>query len=166
MSLILPRSLYLGCVYDISSSFLREHKIKRIINCCFKTPNHVDLGKYDYYQIKIFDSKNQKIIGVIDKVYDILYNEPKITLINCRAGISRSATIVIGVLMKRYGISLKDSFDYVHEKRYIINPNQGFMLQLQEYDKICKRDREVKTKNLQKMKKNLNSIVTICKNFL
>lgn len=50
------------------------------------------------------------------------------------AGVSRSATLVIAYMMKRYRLSLKEAEQLVRSKRPFINPNPGFMKQLQLYD--------------------------------
>lgn len=54
-------------------------------------------------------------------------------LVHCGAGISRSATIVIGYLMKYQGMNLKSSLDFLVEKRPCVYPNKGFLKQLFEY---------------------------------
>ena len=52
-------------------------------------------------------------------------------LVHCRAGISRSVTIVCYYLMKRYGITPEKALNLVREKRWGANPNPGFMKQLE-----------------------------------
>lgn len=57
------------------------------------------------------------------------------TLIHCYAGISRSASIAIYYLMKT-GYSYTDSFKMVKNARSIIDPNDGFVEQLQFIESI------------------------------
>ena len=47
--------------------------------------------------------------------------------VNCQAGISRSATVVIGYLMHTKGISFDAAYNIVRKRRPIINPNKGFV---------------------------------------
>jgi protein-tyrosine phosphatase len=54
--------------------------------------------------------------------------------VHCGAGISRSATIVIGFLMKYHNCSYNIAYNYVKNKRYIINPNPGFIDALKELE--------------------------------
>ena len=54
-------------------------------------------------------------------------------LVHCHAGISRSASIVIGYLMKYQNMDLKTSLMFVLKKRPCIQPNDGFMKQLFDY---------------------------------
>lgn len=48
-------------------------------------------------------------------------------LIHCKAGISRSPTIVIAFLMLLYKLKLLDAYSIVHKKRVYICPNEGFV---------------------------------------
>lgn len=60
-------------------------------------------------------------------------------LVHCHAGISRSATIVIGYLMKYENMNLKTSLAFVLKKRPCIYPNSGFMKQLFDYETRLKQ---------------------------
>lgn len=52
-------------------------------------------------------------------------------LIHCYKGISRSATIVIGILMHLYELPFDNVFSRIKEHRPIINPNIGFIIGLE-----------------------------------
>ena len=55
---------------------------------------------------------------------------------NCsRAGVSRSATIVIGYLMWKKKWKVKKAMKYVKKKREVVHPNSGFLLQLKMFEK-------------------------------
>lgn len=56
-------------------------------------------------------------------------------LVHCMAGISRGPAIVIGYLMHRKRMNLKDAYMLVKQKRPIIKPNQGFIDQLRDLEK-------------------------------
>jgi dual specificity phosphatase 12 len=49
-------------------------------------------------------------------------------------GRSRSATMVIMYLMRKYQVDLNTAFDIVKVRRDIIDPNEGFMQKLQTYE--------------------------------
>uniref|UniRef100_A0A4W4FP06 Serine/threonine/tyrosine interacting protein n=1 Tax=Electrophorus electricus TaxID=8005 RepID=A0A4W4FP06_ELEEL len=57
-------------------------------------------------------------------------------LVHGNAGISRSAALVIAYLMETFGVKYRDAFNHVQERRFCINPNMGFVHQLQEYEAI------------------------------
>lgn len=47
-------------------------------------------------------------------------------LVHCRAGVSRSATLVLGYLMRREGWDLRTAVKYVDNRRFV-QPNTGFI---------------------------------------
>ena len=49
-------------------------------------------------------------------------------------GISRSATVVISFMMKEYEMDLAQTLIHVQERRSIVNPNKGFIKQLEVYE--------------------------------
>ena len=57
------------------------------------------------------------------------------TLVHCAAGSSRSGSIVVAYLMKMKFLTLKEGLSFAKSKRSIIHPNEGFMKQLEIYEK-------------------------------
>jgi len=51
------------------------------------------------------------------------------------AGVSRSATVVLGYLMFTNRLSLEESMQILKEARPHVKPNEGFLHQLQDYRK-------------------------------
>lgn len=56
-------------------------------------------------------------------------------LVHCAMGASRSATCVIMYIMRKFKISLDDAFEYVKTQRFLTDPNEGFIEQLEEFEK-------------------------------
>jgi predicted protein tyrosine phosphatase len=80
---------------------------------------------------------------VKDKMFDIdsisqynmqNSNNQNRVLVHCAMGMSRSATMVIMYLMRKYQINYKLAFDIVKTRREIIDPNDGFMAKLKAYE--------------------------------
>jgi protein tyrosine phosphatase len=61
--------------------------------------------------------------------------EGRNVLVHCHLGVSRSSSIVIAYLMRYQNMSLKQSIEFVKSKRECIQPNPGFMEQLEKYEK-------------------------------
>ncbi|KAG9349471.1 hypothetical protein JZ751_027916 [Albula glossodonta] len=60
--------------------------------------------------------------------------EKGVVLIHCNAGVSRSASVVIGYLMSRDRLSFVEAFASVKRARPAICPNPGFLEQLKNYN--------------------------------
>ena len=55
-------------------------------------------------------------------------------LSHCKAGISHSPTICMAYLMKTKQSHLKDTFDYIKQRRSEVSPNFSFMGQLLQFE--------------------------------
>jgi protein-tyrosine phosphatase len=56
-------------------------------------------------------------------------------LVHCIAGVSRSASILIYYLMRKYYYSFDKSLKTIKNIRSIVNPNMAFQMQLRKYDR-------------------------------
>eukprot|EP00116_Pleurobrachia_bachei_P008766 sb/3469028/ len=54
-------------------------------------------------------------------------------LVHCRAGISRSATVVMAYLIQYYNKNMEEAFDFIKMKHPCISPNFNFMGQLLQF---------------------------------
>ncbi len=55
-------------------------------------------------------------------------------LVHCHAGVSRSTTVVVAFLMKTKRWPYKKALNYVKQRRYIVDPNFGFVEQLRKFE--------------------------------
>jgi atypical dual specificity phosphatase len=60
-------------------------------------------------------------------------------LVHCVQGISRSASVVCAFLMAAYGWAPAKAVTFVKTKRWIAEPNFGFVAQLHEYEKTLQQ---------------------------
>lgn len=126
--------LYLGDVYDANNKlFLKEENINAIICVAEEAKITLNNSNVIIYNYHLQDSYDCDISLYFDEICNIIHKHD-IVLVNCVAGISRSATFVIAYLMKYYEMSLKDAFLYVKKKRDRICPNKKFMTYLYEYE--------------------------------
>ncbi|XP_012241031.1 dual specificity protein phosphatase MPK-4 isoform X2 [Bombus vosnesenskii] len=89
--------------------------------------------------IQVTDMPREDLLTHFEDSYEFidhsLQQNEKI-LVHCYFGISRSATIVIAYLMKKYKKSFYDAFEAVKEKRRFVGPNAGFLAQLKLYEEM------------------------------
>lgn len=137
MSLILE-NLYLGALYDISNyELLTNLGITHIITVS-KGILPLYPEKFTYKTIQIDDSPDENLIKHLDSSYEFiekaLSNSGKV-FVHCAYGISRSPSVVIAYLMKKYSWNYDTTFKFVFNKRNKIYPNEGFIKQLLEYER-------------------------------
>lgn len=116
--------------------------IRQAVEAHFIRPNFPDLFKY--LVLDIADSATENIIQHFPKVKKFLddcWIAGGRALVHGNAGISRSAALVIAYIMEKYGLTYKEAFSLVQQKRFCINLNEGFAQQLKEYEPIYRAKR-------------------------
>jgi len=129
---ILP-NLYLGSALHSSKKELMDKLgITAILNVS-KTCPVLFRNSYEYKTIPVDDTNSENISLYFDeavKFIDDIIDKNGIVLVHCRAGISRSATICIAYLMRKYNYTLDQAYEYTKKKRSAISPNFNFLGQL------------------------------------
>ena len=118
---------------------------------CLKIKNILIVGNrmkqkfpesFNYLQIPIDDDERENIFSLFPKL--IKFIEASLAknegiLVHCLGGVSRSATIVIAYMIKTKKWKMRRALKYVKEKRSCINPNKGFLDQLDDYADYIKK---------------------------
>ncbi|CAF1408378.1 unnamed protein product [Adineta ricciae] len=139
-SVIFDDFLYQGDLgHAIDEKLLSELKIQHIINLCDCPLETAIVERFDVTWIDNFDDNFQSQIREhLNRTNDLLdkYNKNKEkVLVHCQAGISRSSSIILAYLMKYNHKSLEEAYEYLLERRPIVAPNYGFLIQLIRYEK-------------------------------
>ncbi|XP_069493684.1 serine/threonine/tyrosine-interacting protein isoform X2 [Ambystoma mexicanum] len=111
--------------------------VRQNIEANFVKPNFHQI--FRYLVLDIADNPVENIIrffSVTKEFIDGSLQTGGKVLVHGNAGISRSAALVIAYIMETFGVKYRDAFTYVQERRFCINPNAGFVHQLQEYEAI------------------------------
>jgi protein-tyrosine phosphatase len=82
-----------------------------------------DIQKDTIYQIDMLMEKNL-----------LNSNNQHRVLVHCAMGRSRSATMVIMYLMKKFDISMEIALRLAKTRREVVDPNEGFLRKLEEYE--------------------------------
>ncbi|XP_057330069.1 serine/threonine/tyrosine-interacting protein-like [Microplitis mediator] len=143
--------LYLGPYSSASRSQLQSLKeigithiicVRQDIESQFIKPNFPD--DFEYLVLNIADTVTENIIQHFRRVKEFInkgLNSGGRVLVHGNAGISRSAALVLAYIMERYNCSPFQAYTLVQHRRFCINPNDGFMAQLREYEPIYKAQR-------------------------
>lgn len=134
-SRVLP-GLFIGNIHSSGDQpFLLNKRIRAVIDLANSLHNQKFNRNIKVYKINIDDSPNSNLKPWLKHTYDFIHKsleQNQSVLVFCRAGVSRSASIVIHYLMRHYNISYYDAYRYLKAKRRQIQPNEGFVRQLQE----------------------------------
>jgi protein-tyrosine phosphatase len=84
--------------------------------------------------IEIEDHPAQLILKHFEDAFSFIENSNGSVYVHCRAGVSRSATIVIAYIMWKFDLTFEQAFKYVKSRRSQIHPNPGFQAQLKWYE--------------------------------
>lgn len=152
MNLIIEPSDDVGGVYlgnyeaASNTTLLRKHKINAVLTVAAGTGLHYSNSSIANHEvIPAMDVEYYDLSKHFEQCFDFIEKARKNTnvLIHCWAGVSRSATIVIMYLMRKYEFSLDEAHSFVKKKRRQIYPNPGFLRQLKNFEATLRSKRRV-----------------------
>jgi len=134
-------NLYLSselCAHNLE--ILKNSNIKYILSICASQSLFENNTEYTITYLKypqVIDSDHQNIISIFQDCFNFIdrSNSNERVLVHCNQGKSRSSTIVIAYLMKKFNWSYEVSYTYVKELRPYIQPNNGFIEQLKSFER-------------------------------
>jgi protein-tyrosine phosphatase len=139
--------IYVGsrhAVISPHSNFLEDAKIAVAISALTEDEyddymiNSLDYPNIEWHRLVIDDYPLENIINWFDIVFEIIEDakakDPSgAILMHCSAGVSRSATLMAAYLIKKYSMMPSEAIQFIRRKRPCIEPNNGFIAQLEEY---------------------------------
>lgn len=144
MSLISP-GIYIGNFRDAQDmSFLQRNGISHIL-CSAAELEPYFKGKFKYKHVQANDLPSYNLSRHFDAAADFIHEavgEGGSILVHCAAGISRSVSLALAYYLKHQNKKLHESLNFVKSRRYIANPNPGFIKQLREYEQKLEGERK------------------------
>ena len=136
MSLVSPK-VYIGDVYQASDlSWLKSAGITHIVNMAVELPTYFP-KKFYYYRANAEDNESQSLEDILREGYRFMIHGEHHggnILVHCYAGISRSSSMVLYYLMRKFRISLVRAFQHLKTLHPRTRPNPGFWRQLKELE--------------------------------
>ena len=130
--------IYLGSInsaYDFEQ--LKKIGITHVLSAIsgFDIPFPND---FKYLVINALDTENTNLFSIFEQTNKFIENTIDSggkLLVHCKAGRSRSAAILCAYIISKFGMPVDEALNAIKNKRNIIEPNPGFVKQLNEYYK-------------------------------
>lgn len=123
-------NIYLGSAFNAASYYtLKELNIKKVVNVTQEISQYY-ADDFEYKTYKLYDNNLDDITNFLEDAYNYITMTDDNILVHCYMGSSRSATIVVYYLMKKYNMSLEESIEYVKTRRNIVNLTTKFKEEL------------------------------------
>eukprot|EP00418_Pyrodinium_bahamense_P071399 CAMPEP_0179077362 /NCGR_PEP_ID=MMETSP0796-20121207/34576_1 /TAXON_ID=73915 /ORGANISM="Pyrodinium bahamense, Strain pbaha01" /LENGTH=370 /DNA_ID=CAMNT_0020774641 /DNA_START=10 /DNA_END=1122 /DNA_ORIENTATION=- len=136
---IIPH-LYLGGVQAVADTqSLVQQGIRAVCCCCreLEFPTSDFCRELQYYRVDVEDMAKEPIELFFPEATEFIHSwisREQPVLVHCRAGVSRSASVVIAYLIAYQGYSLYEAFFLVRSHRSVVTPNLGFMEKLADFE--------------------------------
>lgn len=119
--------IYLGSAYNAAKQGnIDKYNFGMIINVTRELSKYCNDENVIYHNFPIYDNNKDSITDYLDESYDKINtflkddNNKKI-LIHCFMGASRSASVMIHYLMKKYSMTFEAAIKFVRSKRQTVN---------------------------------------------
>ncbi|XP_050536924.1 dual specificity protein phosphatase MPK-4-like isoform X2 [Daktulosphaira vitifoliae] len=119
-------------------SFLKSNNINFIVtvDSCPLPESITNMRDIHIKFIQVTDLESEDLLSHFDSTFQFIKDgiEKSSVLVHCYFGVSRSSTIVIAYLMKKYEISFGEAHKKVKCIKPNVSPNTGFLAQLSLYE--------------------------------
>lgn len=137
-------NLFLGGIFgSFKPELLKQQGITHILTLLDRPLPQSCTGDFTYKFVYALDMEIHNLLHNLEECLEFMQKgmEEGSVLVHCAAGASRSATVVIAYIMRTRHLSLEEALQFVRERRPIVGPNDGFMEQLELYEKMgCRVD--------------------------
>jgi protein-tyrosine phosphatase len=129
--------LYLGNQLTANSrSFLKENKIRYIVNCAYDPMEYnEEISGINYLQLPLKDEPSQRLLPyfkhVVEFIQESLKHGP--VLVHCELGISRSPSMIVAYLLATKGMNVQEAFQHLSSFSPSVNPLPSFRKELLEF---------------------------------
>ena len=138
-SCVVEGRFYQGSLESVSKLRVLNSLGVRLVVCAAAELLPLFPGQFDYVHLPVDDTPREDILSHFEDVYrrlDQAFERQEPVLVHCAMGISRSSTITIMFLMRKFGLSSQQAFAILQKRRPFVQPNPGFRLQLEQWAQI------------------------------
>lgn len=124
---------YLGSIFNLKDNTeLKKAGVTHVLSCCdFGFPGMEEFKRLSF---NINDINTENIYQHFKQGIEFI-DKSKIVFVHCAAGVSRSASFLIAYFMWKEKITFDKAKEKIKKCRPCINPNEGFVTQLKNFEK-------------------------------
>lgn len=121
-------NLYLGSAFNAADyNWLKANDIEIIVNATPSISNYYP-NEIEYHNYKIKDLNDANLGPFYQKFYQLVEKNPnRKILVHCFAGKSRSASLILFYIMKKYQYNMDQALEIIKKYRPCINVNCTFI---------------------------------------
>jgi hypothetical protein len=112
-----------------------DTQVTHMVNATTSPPSFP--GEFEYLDLQLQDEARQQLTPLLPRFLDFvrsaLEEQNGCVLIYSDRGVSRAAALAIAWIMEACNLSYYESFVFLKDRRYVINPNHGFAHQLSRW---------------------------------
>jgi predicted protein tyrosine phosphatase len=147
-------NLFIGDIHARDPELLSYHSIKHVISILTEGEHFFDTRRAPRYpdgtevkekKFNLDDDDNADILAILPEIIKIFEAATALqenVLIHCQAGVSRSAAVVIGIIISKpellgaYTVTFKAALKYLRSVRGIVEPNRKFEEDLTKLERV------------------------------
>ena len=141
------RGLYISGLGGVTNRRILEHQnITHVLNLARELEDTVFPDFVDVRYEGLRDSEEEDLYrhlpGLVEHIHRVIDGGGRI-VVNCVAGVSRSASVCLAYKVRYEGLSLREAFDEVHKARPVVSPNVGFWQALVQWEEEVRGENSV-----------------------
>lgn len=136
---IIPRIFISSAMESKDLKLLQKNKITHILIAGKDLKPHFK-KKFKYKKLSLTDTQSSSLfdfaIDGIEFIQQALKIPESLILVHCLVGASRSVSIVVGLIMLKFGMSYTQSLEFVRLRRTQARPNLKFAKDLKFFEEV------------------------------
>ncbi|KZF21524.1 dual specificity protein phosphatase 12 [Xylona heveae TC161] len=133
-------NIYIGGIFSLRRrEALKEANITHVVSVLRMPLEEALFQPYKHHVVEVDDIEDENLLEHFEATNKFIQDGLDAgggVLVHCAMGKSRSATCAAAFLMAKYHISPYEALGQIRRGRPMCEPNQGFMAQLEIYDKM------------------------------
>ena len=122
------------CVTLMNLSSQKHLRARAMIHAALLAPVEADFEEGKSTRAFVKKCEVAHHIDSMVAAFNRISDNSNVVYVHCAMGVSRSASCVLMYLMKMFKVTFEQALEFVRERRSVVDPNDGFKKQLQEFE--------------------------------